>query len=100
MKKFTFAVVAAAAVFMAAPLFTGTASANSDGLQIAQAGVDVQIGREHDRDVHRDRRDSDVTIGVGPGGVRVGPREHCRTVTTTVQRDDGRTVTRKERQCD
>jgi len=44
--------------------------------------------------------DSDVTIGVGPGGVTVGPRQHCRMVTTTVERDDGRTITRKERRCD
>jgi hypothetical protein len=95
--------VATAAVFStAAPLFAGPVSANAGSFQIAQAGVDVQVGpdRDRDRDEHRDRRDSGVTIGVGPGGVRVGPREHCRTVTTTVQRDDGRTVTRRERQCD
>jgi hypothetical protein len=30
----------------------------------------------------------------------VGPREHCRTVTTTVERSDGRQVTRRERVCD
>jgi hypothetical protein len=65
-----------------------------------QIGGDRDRNEHRDRDEHRDRRDSGVTIGLGPGGVRVGPREHCRTVTTTIQRDDGRTVTRKERQCD
>ena len=42
----------------------------------------------------------DVVGGVGPGGVRVGPREHCRMVTTTVEREDGRSITRRERRCD
>jgi hypothetical protein len=59
------------------------------------AQVDVQIGRDRDR-----RRDSGTTVGVGPGGVTVGPKQKCRMVTTTVERDDGRTVTRKERRCD
>jgi len=49
---------------------------------------------------HVDRRRDDATIGIGPGGVTIGPRQHCRTVTTTVQRDDGRTVTRRERRYD
>ena len=35
-----------------------------------------------------------------PGGRHVGPRQRCRTVTTTVERDDGRMVTRRERRCD
>ena len=102
MKMIVLFVATAAVLSTAAPLFAGPISANAGSFQIAQAGVDVQVGRDrdHDRDEHRDRRDSGVTIGVGPGGVRVGPREHCRTVTTTVQRDDGRTVTRRERQCD
>jgi hypothetical protein len=103
MKMSTLAAALAAAVCMAALASGGTASATSAGLQLAQAGVDVQIGPDRDRDRYydrRDRRNSDLTIGVGPGGVRVGPRERCRTVTTTVQRDDGRSVTRRERQCD
>jgi hypothetical protein len=40
-----------------------------------------------------------VTVGVGPGGVRVG-RDHCRMVTTKVERGDGSSVTRRERRCD
>ena len=63
-------------------------------------GVDVQLGRDRDDRDRRRRNDSDVTIGVGPGGVTVGPRQNCRMVTTTVERDDGRTITRKERRCD
>jgi hypothetical protein len=65
-------------------------------------GVDVQIGKDRDEG-RRGRRDRDegVTVGVGQGGVRVGPkREHCRTVTTMVERDDGRRVKRTERRCD
>jgi hypothetical protein len=68
-------------------------------------GVDVQVGLDrdyrydYDRE-HRRRYDSDTTVGVGPGGVTIGPRQHCRMVTTTVERDDGRMITRRERRCD
>jgi hypothetical protein len=92
-------VTAAAAVVMTVPLLVGTTSARAQNLKMAQ-GVDVQLGRDRDDRDHRRRNDSDVTIGVGPGGVTVGPRRNCRMVTTTVERDDGRTITRKERRCD
>jgi hypothetical protein len=101
MMKITFAVAIAAAVLMPATLLVGAIPAEAQNLKMAQ-GVDVQIGRDRD---DRDRRrrndnDSDVTVGVGPGGVTIGPRQNCRMVTTTVERDDGRTITRKERRCD
>jgi hypothetical protein len=100
MMKITLAVAAAAAALTTAPLL---APANAQGVKMAQ-GVDVQIGRDrddrYDRDRDRRRYDSDTTVGVGPGGVTIGPRQNCRYVTTTVERDDGRTVTRRERRCD
>ena len=99
MMKIAFAVAVASAVLMPAPLLVGTTVANAQDLKMAQ--VDVQIGR--DRDDYRDRRrqsDSDVTVGVGSGGVTVGRSRNCRMVTTTVERADGRTITRKERRCD
>jgi hypothetical protein len=99
MRNIAFALAAAGAVLMTTPLLVGTVPAKDQNLKMAQ-GVDVQIGRDRDDRDRRPRRDSDVTIGVGPGGVTVGPRERCRTVTTTVQRDDGRTITRRERRCD
>jgi hypothetical protein len=99
MVKIAFAVTAAAAVIMTAPLLVGTTSAEAQNLKMAQ-GVDVQLGRDRDDRDRRRRNDSDVTIGVGPGGVTVGPRRNCRMVTTTVERDDGRTITRRERRCD
>ena len=68
----------------------------AQNLKMAQ-GVDVQIGRDRDRSR---RNDSDVTVGIGSGGVTVGPRQNCRMVTTTVERADGRSITRKERRCD
>ena len=60
-----------------------------------------RAGRDdrYDRDRRR-RYYSDTTVGVGPRGVTVGPRQRCRMVTTTVERDDGRRITRKERRCD
>jgi Ni/Co efflux regulator RcnB len=101
MRTIMLAVAAAAVAFTAAPLL-GHLSAQAQGIQTAQ--VDVQVGpnrdRDRDRDVRRDRdRDRDLTIGVGPGGVKIGPRERCRTVTTTVERE-GRQVTTRERKCD
>jgi hypothetical protein len=96
MMKISFAVALGAAVLMPAPLLVGTIPAEGQNLKMAQ-GIDVQIGGDRDR---RRRNDSDVTVGVGPGGVTVGPRQNCRMVTTTVERDDGRTITRKERRCD
>ena len=98
MIKMTLAVATAAAVLTTAPLLT---PAKAQSVKMAQ-GVDVQIGRDRDDRYYRDRRryDSDTTVGVGPGGVTVGPRERCRTVTTRVEGDDGRTITRSERRCD
>jgi hypothetical protein len=95
MMKIAFAAATAAAVLMGAPLFVGPIPAKAQDLKVAQ--VDVQIGRDRYRDDRR--RDSDVTVGVGPGGVTVGPRRDCRMVTTTVERA-GRTITRRERRCD
>lgn len=100
MMKIVFAAATAAAVFTMAPLFTGATPANAQNLKMAQ-GIDVQIGNDRDEG-RRGRRDrDDVSVGVGPGGVRVGPRrERCRTITTMVERDDGRRVKRTERRCD
>ena len=96
MIKLILAIAAAAAVLTTGPLATPAKAENS---KVAQ-GVDVQLGRDRDRDRDRRRDDSDVTVGVGPDGVRVGPRHDCRMVTTTVERDDGRSITRRERRCD
>jgi hypothetical protein len=89
MMKITLAVAAAAAVLTTAPLVTPAKA----------QGVDVQIGRDRYDRYDRDRR-SDTTVGLGPGGISVGPRQRCRMETTTIERDDGRTITRKERRCD
>lgn len=104
MMKPVFAVATAVAMFAAVPVFTGATPAKAEGVRVAQA-LDVQIGgdrdRDRDRDVRRDRRDRDVTVGVRPGGIVVGPRrERCKTVTTTVIRDDGRRIRKTERRCD
>jgi hypothetical protein len=94
MMKISFAVALGAAVLMPAPLLVGTIPAEGQNLKMAQ-GIDVQIGGDRDRR----RRSSDTTVGVGPGGVTVGPQQKCRMVTTTVEQG-GRTITRKERRCD
>ena len=98
MMKIALTVAMAAAVLMPAPLLVGSIPAEAQNLKMAQ--VDVQIGRDRDDSYrHRRDRDSDATVGIGPGGVTVGPRRNCRTVTTRVDRGD-RTVTRRERRCD
>jgi hypothetical protein len=88
---------AAAALLTTAPLVI---PANAEGVKMAQ-GVDVQVGRDRD-DRYRDRGryDSDTTVGVGAGGVTIGPRQRCRMKTITIMRDDGRRITRRERRCD
>ena len=96
MMKIALTVAMAAAVLMPAPLLVGSIPAEAQNLKMAQ--VDVQLGRDRDDSSHR--RDSDVTVGIGPGGVTVGPRRNCRMVTTTIDRGDGRTITRRERRCD
>ena len=91
MMKIALAVAAAAAVLTTAPLVTPAKA----------QGVDVQIGRDRYDRYDRDRRyDSDTTVGLGPGGVTIGRRQHCRMETVTIERDDGRTITRRERRCD
>jgi len=87
--KIALAVAAAAAVLTTAPLVTPAKA----------QGVDVQIGRDRYDRYDRDRR-SDTTVGLGPGGVTIGPRQRCRMETTTIERDDGRMITRRERRCD
>jgi len=89
MMKIAFIAAATVAMLTTAPVIT----------PVKAQGVDVQLGRDRD-DGYRHRRDSDVTVGVGPGGITVGPRRNCRMVTTTIERDDGRMITRKERRCD
>ena len=99
MMKITLAVAAVAAVLTTTPLVT---PGKAQGVKMAQ-GVDVQVGRDREDRYDRDRRrryDSDTTVGVGAGGVTIGPRQRCRMETTTVERDDGRRITRKERRCD
>jgi hypothetical protein len=99
--KIALAAAAAAAVLMTATFVT---PAKAQDVKMAQ--VDVQTGRHLDErgplyDNDRRRRyDSDATVGVGPGGVIIGPRQRCRMETTTIERDDGRRITRRERRCD
>jgi hypothetical protein len=97
MMKIAFVLAAAAAVLLTT--VPAAAPAKAQDLKMAQ-GVDVQIGRDRsDRYYDRDRRRDDATVGIGPGGVTIGPRQRCRMVTTTVERGD-RTITRRERRCD
>jgi hypothetical protein len=102
MIRLALAAATAAAVFTAASSFVAV-PAKAENLKMAQVGVEIGVGQDRgvrEERVRRERRDSDVTVGVGPGGVRVGPRDHCRMVTTKVERDDGSSITRKERRCD
>jgi hypothetical protein len=94
MMKIAFAV--AAAVLTTATLVT---PAKAQGVKMAQ--VDMQTGLHIDDPANysgnRRRYDSNATVGVGPG--TIGPRQSCRVQTTTMKRDDGRRITRRERVC-
>jgi hypothetical protein len=97
MLKIAFAAATAAAFITVVPMVGGTNPAHAQNLKTAQ--VDIEVGRDRDERGFRREREG-VSVGVGPG-VRVAPRrEHCRTVTTTVRRDDGSRVRRTERRCD
>jgi hypothetical protein len=96
------AFVVAAAALTTAPPFT---PAMAQGVKMAQ--VDMQGRHFDDRDPssyygeRRRRSDSNnATVGVGPGGVTISPRQHCRMETTRIERGDGRRITRRERVCD
>ena len=98
MMKIALAVLAAAAV-LTAPLVI---PAKAQTVKMTQ--VDMQTGRHlDDRDPghYRQRRgyDSNATVGVGRGGITIGPRQRCRMETTTIERD-GRRIMRRERRCD
>ncbi|WP_407146831.1 hypothetical protein [Bradyrhizobium sp. ORS 86] len=96
MLKITLVLAIAAAALTTTPLAT---PARAQNVKMAQ-GVDVQVGRDRDDRYYRDRYNRDTTVGIGPGGVTVGPGRRCRTETVTVERDDGRRITRRERRCD
>jgi hypothetical protein len=95
MMKIAFVLAGAAAVLTTTPPAT---PAKAQELKMAQ-GVDVRIGRDRYDRYDRDRGREGATVGVGPGGVTMGPRQRCRMVTTTIERGD-RTITRSERRCD
>jgi len=98
MLKITLVLAIAAAALTTIPLAT---PAKAQNVKMAQ-GVDVQVGRDREDRYHRDRDryNRDTTVGIGPGGVTVGPGRRCRTESVTVDRGDGRRITRRERRCD
>ena len=101
MRRIALAATAAAVIFTAGSSFGGVVPANAENLKMAQ--VQIEVGRDRNVREERSRRDHrgpNATVGVGPEGIVVGPREHCRMTTTTVERGDGRKVTRRERVCD
>jgi hypothetical protein len=77
------AFVAAAAVTV---LTTAPPATPSKAEELKMAQVDVQIGRDRYDRYDRDRGRDGATVGIGTGGISVGPRQHWRTVS----RDDGR----------
>jgi hypothetical protein len=85
MMKITLAVAAAAIILTGTPSAVVSSPVQSETLKLAE--VDIGRGKQ---------------IEVGPGGVTVGPKkkQRCRTVTTTIERDDGRKVKKTERRCD
>jgi hypothetical protein len=71
MMKIAFVVAAATAVVTAAPPAT---PAKAQELKMAQ-GVDVQIGRDRYDRYDRDRGRDGAPVGIGPGGLTIGPRQ-------------------------
>jgi hypothetical protein len=71
MMKIAFVLAAATAVRTTSSPAT---PAKAQDLKMAQ-GVDVQIGRDRSDRYDKDRRRNDATVGIGPGGVTIGPRQ-------------------------
>jgi hypothetical protein len=88
------------------PSGSAVSETSLNGLPHAGQGFLVS-GRDRDDRYDRDRRqqfdrqrfDSDTTVGIGQGGLTIGPPQRCRMETTTNERD-GRWITREERRCD
>ena len=78
MTKITLAAAAAGFIVLTMPMLATSATAQGQG-----PAVQVTPG-----------------VQVGPGGVTVGQKPKCRTVTTTVETPDGRKTTKKERRCE
>jgi len=92
MKTIAIAVMTAAAVWTAAPMLAGTASA--DPMRLAQADVDIRIGPRGPGVVIEERRRPGVVIETE------GRRNRdCRSVTVT-EWQNGERVKRTERRCD
>ena len=93
------AFVVAAAVLTTAPLAT---PAKAQGVKMAQVDMRTGLHIDDPANYSRDRRqyDSNAAVGVGPGGVTIGPRQHCRMETIRIERGDGRRITRRQRVCD
>jgi hypothetical protein len=72
MLKIALAVAAAAA---ALTLTTAPLATPSKAQDLKTAQVDVQIGRDRYDRYDRRRYDNDATVGIGPGGVTIGPRQ-------------------------
>src|SRR5260370_36607424 len=71
MMKIAFVAAATLAVLTNSPLT----------IPVKAQGGDVQLGRDRD-DSYRHRRDSDVTVGFGPGDLHVCPPRHSPLITT------------------
>jgi hypothetical protein len=95
MIKLATAAGAALIILAGAPSSMGSASAQADGIKLAQVDLDVNVRPR------RERRERNVDVTIGRRGVEFERehRRHCRVVTTTVERGD-RTIRKTERRCD
>jgi hypothetical protein len=77
------AFVVAAAVLTTVPLVT---PAKAQGVEMAQVDMRTGLHLDDPAQYSRDRRryNSSATVGVGPGGVTIGPRQRCRMETATI----------------
>ena len=92
------------AFFVAAAALTAALGTPANARVVKMAQVDMRTGLHLDDPANNNtrdprRHDSNATVGVGPGGVAGDPRQSCRVVTTTIKRDDGRRIARRERVC-
>jgi len=94
MRRILMSLAAAGVLLTAVP-----AIAEDIGVSVGERGVSVGVGRDHDRDIRRDRGDRYEGRRVYTDGDRAYGRGDCREITVKKRMPDGTVVIKKSQRC-